>query len=103
MTHALHDYLAGQLGEWLSKRSIVVFYDPREEFRPFFDDLAGAESSGESPIRVTLAEAEVSLARYRGSFFELRAAVEPIARWAAVGFCAVWARMILPEVSSRKS
>ena len=79
MTHALHDYLAGQLHELLTKRAIVVFYDPREEFRPFFEDLAGAESTGESPIRITLAEAEVSLARYRGSYFELRAAVEPIA------------------------
>ncbi|MEI6451255.1 MAG: PglZ domain-containing protein, partial [Actinomycetes bacterium] len=79
MTHALHDYLAGQLGEWLTKRSIVVFYDPREEFRPFFDDLGGAESTGQSPIRVTLAEAEVNLALYSGSYFELRATVEPIA------------------------
>lgn len=79
MTHALHDYLAGQLGELLTKRSIVVFYDPREEFRPFFDDLTGAESTGEGPIRVMLAEAEVSLARYSGSYFELRAAVELIA------------------------
>ena len=79
MTHALHDYLAGQLGELLTKHSIVVFYDPREEFLPFFDDLTGTESIGESPIHVTLAEAEVSLARYTGSYFELRAAVEPIA------------------------
>ena len=39
VTHALHDYLAGQLSELLAKRSIVVFYDPREEFCPFFDDL----------------------------------------------------------------
>ena len=83
MTHALHDYLAGQLGELLTKRSIIVFYDPREEFRPFFDDLTGAESIGESPNRVMLAEAEVSLARFSGSYFELRAAVEPIAGQAA--------------------
>ena len=79
MTHALHHYLVGQLGELVTKHSIVVFYDPREEFGPFFDDLTGAESTGESPIRVTLAEADVSLARYSGSYFELRAAVEPIA------------------------
>ena len=83
MTHALHDYLAGQLAELQAKRSVVVFYDPREEFLTFFEELVGTEPIGESPIRVTLAETEMSLARYRGSYFELRAAVEPIVDQAA--------------------
>ena len=81
--HALHDYLAGQLGEQLAKRSIVVFYDPREEFLPFFDELTADGPAEDGLTHVTLAGAEVNLARYRGSYFEVRAAVEPIVEKAA--------------------
>ncbi len=35
--HAFHDYLCEHLDELLKKRSVVVFYDPRNEFEPFFD------------------------------------------------------------------
>jgi hypothetical protein len=37
--HELHDYIAKQLFDLLKKRSVVVFYDPREEFRTFIDEL----------------------------------------------------------------
>ena len=33
----LHEYLCQQLGEKLDERRVVVFYDPRSEFAPFFD------------------------------------------------------------------
>jgi len=35
--HPFHDYLCGQLDDMLKKHDIVVFYDPRREFEPFFD------------------------------------------------------------------
>lgn len=35
--HALHEYLCQQLDEMLKKRGVIVFYDPRREFEPFFD------------------------------------------------------------------
>jgi len=75
--HAFHDYLCEHLEEYLEKRSVVVFYDPRSEFKPFFDrDLEPIEG-GVLP-RVMIGNREVFLARYDGSFFGLRAAVEPV-------------------------
>lgn len=75
--HAFHDYLCEHLEELLKKRSVVVFYDPRNEFEPFFDRELEAQVGGDLP-RVTIGNHTASLARYEGSFFGLRAAVEPI-------------------------
>lgn len=75
--HPFHDYLCEHLDDLLRKRSVVVFYDPRNEFAPFFD--RELETSVEGPLpRVTIAGRSVYLARNTGSFFGLRAAVEPI-------------------------
>ena len=46
MTHPLHDYLCQQLGERLRKNGILVFYDPRGEFEPFFDQELKNEGTG---------------------------------------------------------
>jgi len=75
--HAFHDYLCEHLEELLKKRSVVVFYDPRSEFSPFFDRELEAQVGDVLP-RVTIGDRTASLARYDGSFFGLRAAVEPI-------------------------
>jgi hypothetical protein len=79
----LRDYLEGQLSDLLAKHSIVVFYDPREEFITFFDELTGNEPLTADLASVTLADSALCLARYDGSYFALRAAVEPIAGRAA--------------------
>lgn len=75
--HPFHDYVAGQIEKMLRERRVVVFYDPREEFGPFVDELTfrGESSDGLSRARVGTADAVV--VRYEGSFFELRLAIEP--------------------------
>jgi hypothetical protein len=75
--HPFHDYLTEHLDALLRKRAVVVFYDPRQEFRPFFD--RELEPQGGAPLpRVMIGTRVAFLARYAGSFFGLRAAVEPI-------------------------
>jgi len=75
--HPFHDYLAQHLEQRVRKRSIVVFYDPRNEFRPFFEQELAVEDADPLP-RTTIAGRSVFLARHRGSLFALRVAVEPI-------------------------
>lgn len=75
--HPLHDYIAQQLAEKLRDRRVVVWYDERGDFQGFVDELRrGTESPG--PIEaVIVAGTAAHLAEYRGSMFELRAALEP--------------------------
>ena len=81
MTHPLHDYLCQQLDEQLRKNGIVVFYDPRREFEPFFEDELKDEDAGNGALpRVRMKERLTYVARYRGSFFALRHEVEHIAQ-----------------------
>ena len=75
--HPFYDYLCEHLGDVLKKRSVVVFYDPRREFWPFFDRELALEDSDVLP-RVTLCGCKPFLARFDGTFFGLRNAVEPI-------------------------
>ncbi len=77
---SFREYLCQQLDELLKKRSVIVFYDPRKEFQPFFDrELEEVGESDQELPRVSLGGREALLARYQGSFFALRGAVEPIA------------------------
>jgi hypothetical protein len=75
--HPFHDYLREHLDEQLRKRSVVVFYDPRGEFLPFFDRELEPQEGDPLP-RVTIGTRSAYLARHDGSLFGLRAAVEPI-------------------------
>lgn len=80
MTHALHQHIAAKLDGQLRKHRLVVFYDLRHEFRPFLDELAAivpAEGSAGLP-RVWVNDLATHVARFDGSFFALKAAVEPI-------------------------
>jgi hypothetical protein len=78
--HPFHDYLVQQLDDLLKKRSVVVFYDPRSEFLTFFDQELPEVGKGYDDLpRVFVGERLTFVARYAGSFFGLRAAVEPIA------------------------
>jgi hypothetical protein len=75
--HPFHDYLCEHLDDLLRKRSVVVFYDPRREFTPFFD-LELEPLDGAPLPRVKIGTSTAFLARYEGSFFGLRGLVEPI-------------------------
>lgn len=76
--HGLHQQIASTLDRLLRERRIVVFYDLREEFQPFLEELevVGA-GMGDLP-RVRILDTLACLARFDGSFFALKAAVEPI-------------------------
>ena len=77
--HPFHDYLCQQLDDLLKKRGVVVFYDPRREFEPFFDRELQTVASGYAGLVQALVQGRpIFLARFDGSFFALRAAVEPI-------------------------
>lgn len=78
MLDAFYEYISDQLSEKLSKRKVVVFYDPRAEFEPFFEGLKVIDSIQSGLSQVRLGGKEISLARYRGSFFALRSLVEPL-------------------------
>lgn len=77
--HALHEYLCRQLREMLEQRRVIVWYDPEREFESFIDrELAPKESEISGLEKVLLGNAPVWMARYAGSYFALRFAVEPI-------------------------
>lgn len=76
--HPLHDYIAGQIVGRLRTRGIVVWYDPRSEFRPFVEELLGEEADLSMVHKADLAGFETSLAVFTGSFLELRARIEPL-------------------------
>lgn len=78
--HAFHEYLCQQLNDMLKKYSVVVFYDPRREFVPFFErELQAVDTGPDGLQQVLIGERPTHLARYEGSFFGLRAVVESIA------------------------
>ena len=78
MSHALHEYLAGQLDKLLRDHRVVVFYDSKGELGPFFDELEAVGTGlGDLP-RMGIGDTLTHLARFEGSFFALKAAVEPV-------------------------
>ena len=79
MTHPFHEYLCQQLATRL-KNQILVVYDEHGDFQTFFDHELKESGTGHDGLpRVFVGERLVFLARFSGSFFALRAAVEPIA------------------------
>lgn len=76
--HPLHDYIARQVAERVKARTVVVWYDPREEFSPFVAELRGGAPSHVAPVQVALGDTKASLVSYAGSMFEVRSAVEPL-------------------------
>ena len=78
MRQSLHLYLTGQLDRMLRERRVVVFYDPREEFTPFFDapDVVGT-GLGDLP-RICVGDTLTHLTSFDGSFFVLKASIEPV-------------------------
>ena len=73
--HPLHDYIAGQIGEKIKDRRVVVIYDDKEEFTPFFDEVA--RPAGDDGLLIgQFGIRSARVARYDGSFLALRYAVE---------------------------
>ncbi len=76
--HTLHQHIASTLDRLLRERRVVVFYDLREEFRPFLDELDIVGTGVGDLPRVCVHDTLTHVARFEGSFFALKAAVEPI-------------------------
>jgi hypothetical protein len=73
----LREYLCAQLDERLQERRVVVFYDPRLEFPPLFDrELENVGAGPDGLYCVFIRDRQILVARYDGSFFAVRAAVE---------------------------
>jgi hypothetical protein len=79
--HQLHAAIARSLAEKLRERRVVVWYDPRGEFVPFINELRGQTHGApltDSQIeQVEIEELDTALCCFGGSFFAVRAAVEP--------------------------
>lgn len=78
MMHGLHQHIATTLDRQLRDRRIVVFYDLRDEFGPFFDELRVDGMGVGDVARVSIQGNVTHFARFKGSFFALKAAVEPL-------------------------
>ena len=76
--HELFAYIAGQLAGHLKGRRVVVWYDLRREFEPFLEELAERAGPGAFPAGVAIGEVSARVARFAGSYFGLRAEVEPL-------------------------
>jgi hypothetical protein len=77
--HPFHEYLSGQLNDMLKKRHVVVFYDPRHEFMPFFSKEIKQEKTKQIGLsKINIQDKAVFLIQYDGSFFEIRNSVESI-------------------------
>jgi len=69
-------YLHSQLEDKLKNHRVVVWYDAAREFEPFVASLA---QSGDANFpTVTLGVTETRLAVFKGSYFALRLALEPL-------------------------
>jgi hypothetical protein len=79
MMHPLHDHIAKQVGDKLTARRILVWYDKPSDFAPFIAELrAGQPATAGHLVPVSVGGTPAQLIEYAGSFFEVRAAVEPL-------------------------
>src|SRR3954453_6060911 len=86
------------LDELLGKHRVVVFYDPRHEYAPYFDrDLERVGGGGAGIENVLVDERLTVFARYDGSFFGLRAAIEPVVRRDEPGCLLVYVPGVEPD------
>lgn len=77
--NALHEYISKQVIDHLTKRRVVVWYDSREEFRPYIRDLRGGVDVEDCKLeQVQIGEVSFNLCEFTGSFFEVKFAVEPV-------------------------
>ena len=75
----LHEHLAQTLSDKLTKRRVVVWYDPRAEFVGFIGELAGGEMPSNCQLdSVAIGAQKASLCVMQESFFAVKFAVEPV-------------------------
>lgn len=74
--HPLHDYIAGQIAAQLRDKWVVVMYDQRREFEPFFREMGSMPDFGVAPLDVEVGGRKTKLSRFSGSFLEIKMAVE---------------------------
>lgn len=75
--NALDEYLVEQIEQRLARRPVLVFFDPRSEFTPFFDQEANeGKPARDGLVKVAFGKTPALLARYSGSYFALRAGAE---------------------------
>lgn len=78
MNQSFRNYLSGQLDRLLRDHRLVVFYDPREDFRPFLDEHEVVGTGlGDLP-RICIGDTLTHLGRFEGSFFALKGSLEPV-------------------------
>ncbi|MES9819572.1 MAG: PglZ domain-containing protein [Candidatus Thiodiazotropha sp.] len=78
MSHPLHNYVAQQLDKVLRQGRVVVFYDARSEFETFITELEVVGTGiGDLP-RASVGDTLTHIARFEGSFFALKAGIEPL-------------------------
>lgn len=78
--HEFHEYLSRQLIEHLKKRRVVVWYDPKAEFRTYIRELRGGNDPEECRLdEIRVGEVPARLCEFKGSFFEVKFAVELLA------------------------
>jgi hypothetical protein len=79
--HPLHDYIAKQVAQKLKDRKVVVWYDPRSEFKAFVAEVRGPTKPAAAETRsTTVGGIDMQLAEYDGSYLQLRNIVEPHTR-----------------------
>jgi hypothetical protein len=76
--HPFHEYLSRQLSELLTKRRVVLFYDPRRDFTAFIEELNARETSITGVSQTEIGNLPTTLILYDGSFFAVRSWVEPL-------------------------
>jgi hypothetical protein len=78
MSHQLHSYLAQQLDKALRRDRVVVFYDARSEFEPFMAELEVVGTCIGGLPRTRIGDTLAHMAWIEGSFFDLKARIEPL-------------------------
>ena len=57
--HPLHDRISALLHAHLATKRIVVWYDPRKEFEPYFTELLDGKNTGEALVPVKFKKLKV--------------------------------------------
>jgi hypothetical protein len=75
--HSLHQYVGRQIAQRLKKDCVVVLYDEKGEFRPFFAET-GAVDAGGSVAKLLVGGVSANVSVFAGSYLETRLAVEGV-------------------------
>lgn len=78
--HELHELLCQQLREHLTARRVVVWYDPRREFVPFFEELCRFAPGSQHPLLLdcSVGGLPTKVAWFDASMLAIRSALEPL-------------------------